>query len=94
MEQARYRIALSNIVSEIDRRCFDITHPIPDNGAEVVDKMETMKRIVEKAHNAVLNLETGIGTVGDLEDVMDFINKERIREYEKERQRKETKQDD
>lgn len=85
MKEARLKIAMSNIICEIDRRCFDITHPMPDDTSVILDKLGAMARIIEHTSTAVLNMSTGEGKLEDVENVLDYISKERIREYEEEK---------
>lgn len=82
MEDIRYRAALGNIVSEIDRRCHELVHPLPDDHDKALKHFGAMQRILERACFAIVNLDTGSGKLEDLEAVQEFINQERIREYE------------
>ena len=82
MEDIRYRAALGNIVCEINRRCHELTHPIPDDHDTAIKQLDAMQRILERACFAIVNLDTGSGKLEDLEAVQEFINQERIREYE------------
>lgn len=82
MEDIRYRTALGNIVCEINRRCHELTHPIPDDHDTALKQLDAMQRILERTSIAIVNLDTGYGKLEDLEAVQDFINQERIREYE------------
>ena len=49
---------------------------------EALKQFGAMRRILERACFAIVNLDTGSGKLEDLEAVQEFINQERIREYE------------
>lgn len=82
MEDIRYRTALGNIVCEINRRCTELAHPLPDDHDTAIKQLDAMQRILERTSIAIVNLDTGYGKLEDLEAVQEFINQERIREYE------------
>ena len=90
MEDIRYRTALGNIVCEINRRCHELTHPIPDDHDTALKQLDAMQRILERTSIAIVNLDTGYGKLEDLEAVQEYINQQRILEYECEEQERGT----
>lgn len=89
MEDIRYRAALGNIVCEINRRCHELTHPIPDDHDTALKQLDAMQRILERTSIAIVNLDTGYGKLEDLEAVQEYANKEKIKGYEDQKTRRE-----
>lgn len=79
MEQAKFKIAISNIVAEVDRRCIGLTHPVPDGIAEVRQELWVIKKIID---NAIMALDFEEDGVSHLEKVEARIKQLRIQEYE------------
>jgi len=46
MGQADFNITFSKVIAEIDRRCNEITHPVPDDVKVIERKLMTMGKIV------------------------------------------------
>lgn len=46
MGQADFNITFSKVIAEIDRRCNEITHPVPDDVKEIESKVKAMGKIV------------------------------------------------
>jgi hypothetical protein len=46
MGQADFNVTFSKVIAEIDRRCYEITHPVPDDIKVIESKLMTMGRIV------------------------------------------------
>ena len=88
MEQAKFKIAISNIVAEVDRRCFGLTHPVPDGISEVRQELWVMKEIID---NAIMALNFEEDGVSHLEKVEAWIKQRRIQEYEDEKAGEERK---
>ena len=53
MEQADFNITFSKVIAEIDRRCNEITHPIPDDIKVIESKIETMRKLVDMMQEAL-----------------------------------------
>lgn len=79
MEQARIKIAVSNIIAEIDRRCFDITHPVDDMSV-VKKKVMAMRDILDQALKEIEQSDI-TGEARHLENVVSYIKQIRIQEY-------------
>ena len=73
-------MALSNILSEIDRRCLDMAKPIPGDKIEAVTKFSRIALIAQVASIALHDYATGEGTIEQLEAVCERISKIRIPE--------------
>lgn len=80
MEQARIKIAVSNIIAEIDRRCFDITHPVNDDMSVVKKKVMAMRDILDQALKEIEQSDI-TGEARHLENVVSYIKQIRIQEY-------------
>lgn len=81
MEKARFNAALGNILCEIDRRCVELTHPIPDDWKKVAKKLRKMEEILEHTNDAMACIVQQGGDVQMLETVVEIINKIRIKDY-------------
>lgn len=46
MGQADFNVTFSKVIAEIDRRYYEITHPVPDDIKVIESKLMTMGRIV------------------------------------------------
>lgn len=53
MGQADFNITFSKVIAEIDRRCNEITHPIPDDIKVIESKIETMRKLVDMMQEAL-----------------------------------------
>lgn len=82
MEQARIKIAISNIIADIDRRCFDITHPVSDNVEENLKRLRNMRTILERTIGVMEDALFEADCAEGLEIVVTEIKQMRIYEYE------------
>lgn len=88
MEQARIKIAISNIIADIDRRCFDITHPVSDDVEENIKRLRSMRKILNITIDAMEFARNDryydMHMAERLEIVVSEIKQMRIDEYENE----------
>lgn len=60
MIQAEFNITLSKVIAEIDRRCNELTHPIPEDIKVIESKVRTMGKIVTMLQAALAFADTDI----------------------------------
>lgn len=60
MMQAEFNITLSKVIAEIDRRCNELTHPIPEDIKVIESKVRTMGKIVTMLQVALAFADTDI----------------------------------
>lgn len=58
MIQAEFNITLSKVIAEIDRRCNELTHPIPEDIKVIESKVRTMNKIVTMLQAALAFADT------------------------------------
>ena len=58
MIQAEFNITLSKVIAEIDRRCNELTHPIPEDIKVIESKVRTMAKIVTMLQSALAFADT------------------------------------
>lgn len=76
--EIKFKIKISAILSEVERRCQELTHPVPDDTHEVAEKMEGMAGILIRAFRAIYGME------GDLDDVIHMIQTKKYGEEKNE----------
>lgn len=81
MEQAKVKIAISNIIADIDRRCFDLTHPVPDDVEYILKMLSTMEYILRRTRSIMELSLYDDGLAEYLQDIESEIKQIRINEY-------------
>lgn len=72
---------MGNILCEIDRRCVELTHPIPTDKSKVLSRLITMRIILEHTETALQEVLFGGEDLSMLETVNEIISKIRIKEH-------------